>query len=104
MAETDRGRPLVSLTLVCVSGASGLVEIERVDRNLVTPGGATVEAFTTEGIELPGSGRTQCHELKDSLETTELDPGLYEISASARTQDEQLEGRAVEFTVQHGSR
>jgi len=98
--EASRGATLDSLTVVCVVDPDHPVELSALGREVVSWEGDARQHFDPVTTTLAG-GRTalECHHQFDRVETARLNPGRYELNATAETEDYVAGSGSVEFTI-----
>jgi hypothetical protein len=99
-AEVDREENLDSLTVLCLASDenSRTRSTGTLTRWIADLEGDDVRRFDDTSTELKGSG-TRCREIIDSLGAERLEPGTYEINASAVVSDWVTDVNTTEFTI-----
>jgi len=95
---TTPGAGLDALTVLCIAGGTDAGTRPTLTRWLADLDGADVERFEDASFELKGDG-LRCREVVDSLKTSGLAPGRYEINATASMFDWTTDESTVEFTI-----
>lgn len=98
-AEAAQGDPLETLTLVCLVRPNDPVDSSTVHRAVHTREGLGAQSFDPVSFRLPGGLAGPCRELIDVVETASLEPGRYEMTATAETSDLVTGSGSVEFTI-----
>jgi len=98
--EVERGAGLESLTVVCVVDPDQPVELSALAREVVSwEGDARLRFEPVTATLAGGESRFECYHQYDRVETAGLDPGRYELNATAETDEFVAGSGSVEFTV-----
>ena len=99
-AEIDRQEGLDSLTVLCFAGNenSKIRPTGTITRWIADLQGDDVWRFDDTSTKLRGSG-TRCREIIDTLGAERLEPGEYEINASAVVSDWVTDVNTTEFKI-----
>ena len=97
--QAERGKPLDSLTVICIVGSKEPVDIREIGRVVTTRDGDGAQRFEPVSIRLDGQDRVRCHELVDRVATETLEPGRYEIKVVAETSNLVSGHGATEFKI-----
>ena len=97
--QAERGKPLDSLTVVCVVGSKEPLDMRQIGRVVTTWDGDGAQLFESVSIRLDGRGKVKCHELVDRVATETLEPGRYEIKVVAETSSHVAGSGATEFKI-----
>ena len=99
VAEAERGKPLESLTVVCVVDAEEAIDVREIGRIVSSWDGNGAQRFDPVAVQLPKSGKVNCHELVDRVATATLEPGRYEFTSVAETSDFVTGEGSTEFRI-----
>ena len=102
--ETERGEVLDALTIVCLVDSEAAVDVREIGRRVTRWSGGGALQFDAVSARLGEEGNVSCQRVLDRLQTEELEPGRYELTAVAES-SAQVTGRGTaEFTVLAPSR
>jgi len=97
--ETEKGDPLESLTVVCIVESELPVELSALAREVTAWDGGDSLRFDPVSARFAGQGTLECHHQYDRVATDGLEPGRYELNATAETSEFIAGSGSVEFTV-----